>query len=75
MMLHAKAHWPSTISVNLWPYDLRLDNDNQNYTSGKKDGISPMDNISQIFIQPKIKAFHSFGCLVYSLKNKLKGEK
>ena len=35
MMLHAKARWPQAISVNLWPYALRMANDVRNSTPGR----------------------------------------
>ena len=71
MMLHAKEHWPSAISVNLWLYNLQLANYIRNSTSGKKDSISPMENYSKIRIHPKIKAFHSFFYPVYAINNML----
>ena len=71
MMLHAKEHWPSAISFNLWIYNLQLANYIRNSTPGKKDIISPEENFSQICIQPKIKAFHSFFYPVYAINNML----
>ena len=71
MIIHAKACWTSSISVNRWPYALRLTNYIKNSTPGNKDDISPIENISQIHIKTKIKAFQSFGWPLYALNDKL----
>ena len=46
-------------------------NDVHQSTPSLKDGISPLDKVSQVAIRPKISSFHHFGCPVYVLDNAL----
>ena len=50
---------------------LKISNDVHQSTPSLKDGISPLDKVSQVAIRPKISSFHHFGCPVYVLDNVL----
>jgi hypothetical protein len=68
MLLHAILWWPQAVTVELWPYALKLAVDIHNATPGPS-GLSP----EEIFSRQKAKTdrlmdFHSFGCPVFVLE-------
>ena len=46
MLLHAVRRWPKAIDIHLWPYAIRMADDNMNNTPSKRVG---MDNPMQKF--------------------------
>ena len=72
MLLHAQHRWPEAINAHLWPYALKIANDNCNRTPAiNNDGISPIELFSQVSIAPQIKHAHTFGSPVYVLNSAL----
>ena len=70
-LLHAKAHWPDAVELNLWPYALRNANHLCNMLPDKEDGTSPLERFARTNVSPKLKENHAFGCPVYALQNEL----
>jgi hypothetical protein len=70
-LLHAKAHWPSAIELNLWPYALRNANHLLATIPDREDGSCPLERFSQSNVSPLLKSNHTFGCPVYALQNRL----
>jgi hypothetical protein len=67
MLLHAIEKWPAVITMDLWPFALKMAVDIHNATPGKS-GLSP----EEIFIKQKSRPdrlvdFHTFGCPVFVL--------
>ena len=73
MIIHAMRRWPSEISINLWPYALRTASDHQNYLPTSDDGKSKIEMFTGVEIGARLKSFHTWGCPVYALINKLQG--
>ena len=65
MMIHAKLHWPSAITHNLWPYAIRYANQILNETPMKnKDQRLPISIISDTNVNPNQSSFRfSYFCL------------
>ena len=72
-LLHAISRWPAAITVHLWPYAVRNANDIRNRMPDKKDGSSPLERFSSLSVASNTKHFHTFGCPVYALDNRLAG--
>jgi hypothetical protein len=70
-IIYAKQRWPMAISVNLWPYALRISNDARNSLPRLRDNQSPIELFSQSTIKPSVNDLHHFGCPVYVLHNRL----
>jgi hypothetical protein len=47
-LLHAIRKWPKAITINLWPYALRYENDVNNSVSHKGESSSPVERFSNI---------------------------
>jgi hypothetical protein len=75
MLLHAKRRWPSAVTVNLWPYAVRMANDVHNFAPSIKEGVSPIERFSQVQVSPKVRHSHTFGCPVYVLDGRLQAGK
>jgi hypothetical protein len=65
MMLHASICWPTSQSISLWPYTIRVAVDVMNSTP-RKDGVkmSPLQKFTSSNALPRLKDFHTFGCPV-----------
>ena len=74
MLLHAIHRWPSAVTIHLWPYALRYAAYIFNNTPFK-DGISPMENFSSTDVSANMRHFHTFGCPVYALDERLQANK
>ena len=70
-LLHAVSRWPQAVTVQLWPYAVRTANDIRNRMVDKRDGTSPLERFSSLSIASNPKHFHTFGCPVYALDNRL----
>jgi hypothetical protein len=70
-IIFAKHRWPAAIEVALWPYALRYANSVHNNTTLRSKPTSPIELFANVAVKPKIKHFHTFGCPVYVLDNKL----
>ena len=73
MMIHAMARWPKAISVNLWPYAIRTASDQHNYVPSTINGRSKMELFTGVEVGARLKSFHTWGCPVYALVNRLQG--
>ena len=62
-LLYAMRKWPRMIIANLWPYALHYMNDVANDTPKKGEKLPPLEKSSSVSVAPKIRYFHSFGCL------------
>ncbi len=68
MLLHAILRWPQTVSVEMWPFALKLAVDIHNATPGPS-GLSPEEIFSrQKARQDRLTDFHTFGCPVFVLE-------
>jgi len=74
MLLHAIHQWPSAVTIHLWPYALRYAAYIFNNTPFK-DGISPLENFSSTDLSANMRHFHTFGCPVYALDERLQDNK
>lgn len=74
MLLHSIYRWPSAVTIHLWPYALRYAAHVFNNTP-LKDGISPMEKFSSTDVTANLKHFHTFGCPVYALDERLQANK
>ena len=72
-MTHASQRWPDAMSANLWPYAIRIANDEWNQSPNPRERM--MRSASQLFHNTDThrNAKHSipFGCPVYVLKDQL----
>ena len=72
MLLHAQHRWPEAINAHLWPYAVKVANDNCNRTATRQnEGISPIEKFSQVSIAPQVRHAHTFGSPVYLLDSAL----
>ena len=71
MILHAQQRWPTAVTVNLWPYAVRMANETMNTTPSIQEGVSPMELFAQVAIAPRVKHAHTFGSPVYVLDSAL----
>ena len=69
-LLHAMSRWPGVVDLHLWPYALRYTNDVLNNLPDSK-GDSKMSRFSRVPVLCNLKDYHSFGCPVYALDNRL----
>jgi hypothetical protein len=65
--------WPSTVTMNLWPYALCYVNDVYNATPALKSGNSPLEPFNGTAVRPKVLNFHPPLCSLYFLHNDLQG--
>jgi hypothetical protein len=72
-LLHAIDKWPSAITVHLWPYALKHAATIHN-SLPTKDGQSPIERFTQTDVAPNLKNFHTFGCPVFALENRLQSQ-
>ena len=73
-LLHAIGKWPSSVTTHLWPYALRYSATIFNNLP-KKAGFSPLELFSNIDVSSNMKNFHTFGCPVFALDNRLQAQK
>ena len=73
MLLFAVHKWPKMLSMALWPYALHMANEVRNATPMDNQTKTPLELFTQVEIAPKLKHFHTFGCPMYILDNKLQG--
>ena len=73
MLIHAHKKWPAAITPNLWPYALRMANDNLNETPNmmEESRRSPLQMFSNSIVQNNVKHAKTFGCPCYVLDSKL----
>ena len=75
MLIHAHKRWPTAINAHLWPYALRMANNNLNCTPNLKRKFVPMEAFSgtRTLINPK--HYFPFGYPVYALQDDLQAGK
>jgi hypothetical protein len=67
MLLHAMEHWPDVITLELWPFALKMVADIHNVTPGPS-GLSPEEILTKQRARPdRLLDFHSFSCPVFVL--------
>ena len=72
MLLHAQHRWPEAINAHLWPYAIKIANDNGNrLPSINGEGVSPIELFSQVSVAPQVRHSHTFGSPVYVLDSAL----
>jgi hypothetical protein len=67
--------WPTAITVNLWPYEMRYMNDVNNYVPRRNEQLSPIELFSSTKLNKRLNQFHLFGCPVYILDHNLQSGK
>ena len=77
MMIHANRRWPSAIETYLWPYALRLANEQVNNTPllTRDDNSTPISLFSSSIVQINAKHWRHFGCPAYELDKALQAGK
>jgi len=75
MLLHAHRRWPNAITVNLWPYALKMANDTYNDMPSllDKEARSPMQLFSKSDTDINPKHYKPFGSPVFVLDSKPQG--
>ena len=71
MLLHAMLRWPQAITINLWSHALRHAVNVSNMVPDNIDGTCKLERFAKVSISPRMKNFHTFGCLTYVLKSDL----
>ena len=73
MLIHTQHWWPKTIDAHLWPYALRVANEDHNSTPtiGREDHKSPFELFARSEVTPNLNHFQPFGCPVFVLDNKM----
>ena len=73
LLLHAQERWPAAISPYLWPYALRIANDEWNNAPNPRDAekLTPLQRFSGTNIQRNISHSAPFGCPAYVLTSEL----
>ncbi len=68
-LIHAHHRWPSAITPNLWPHELRMANDAINVTLNLKfkDAQTPIESFTGTKVASNLKHWHLFGCPAYVL--------
>ena len=76
MMLHAVRQWPNAITVNLWPYAIRMacDATNNAPLTTSKTEMSPLQLTTNADININWTHWHTFGAPVYNLLPHLQQE-
>jgi hypothetical protein len=73
MLIHASKRWPTCVSMNLWPYAVRMANDVFNNTPSLQD--KERNTPCQLFERTKVtvnpKHWMPFGCPIFVLENDL----
>ena len=75
MMIHANRRWPEAVSVNLWPYALRMANNVLNATPSKSRTNPPVNAFTGTKVSINTKHFFHFGCPVYVLDSRMQAGK
>ena len=72
-LLHAQSRWPAAITAFLWPYALRIANDEWNYAPNPRDRakLSPIQRFTSTKVQRNIHHAAPFGCPAYVLTSEL----
>ena len=72
-LLHAQERWPTAISPFLWPYALRIANDEWNHAPNPRDSekLTPLQRFSHTTVQRNIHHSAPFGCPTYILTSEL----
>ena len=72
-MAHASQRWPDAMAANLWPYAIRIANEewNQAPNPREKSGRSPAQLFHSTETQRNAKHSIPFGCPVFVLKDQL----
>jgi hypothetical protein len=67
MLLHAIEKWPEAITMDMWPFALKMAVDVHNATPGRS-GLSPEEIFTrQKSRQDRLMDYHTFGCPVFVL--------
>ena len=72
-LLHAQERWPQAITPFLWPYALRIANDEWNNAPNPRDKakLTPLQRFSSTKVQRNIAHSAPFGCPTYVLTSEL----
>ena len=72
-LLHAQSKWPSAINAFLWPYALRIANDEWNFAPNPRDAakLSPIQRFTNTKVQRNVQHAAPFGCPAYVLTSEL----
>ena len=64
-LLHAKVRWSRAITLNVWPYALRMENQLHNNIVNRKTKESPLERFCGIKVENNLNKAHTFGYPVY----------
>jgi len=73
MLIHARRRWPNSVTMNLWPYAVRMANDAFNESPNMKHPTrkNPHEVFSNTNVSHNPKHWKHFGCPVYVLEREL----
>ena len=71
-LLHAIQRWPEAVSMNLWPFALKMECEIANRVK-IRNGTSAEEKIAKTTRQQKLNTYHPFGCPVFVLDSALQG--
>jgi hypothetical protein len=73
MLIHANHRWKSCVNAHLWPYAVRMANDQINAMPSmqREDKQSPMQVFARTNVHSNVKHWHHFGSPVYVLEKEL----
>ena len=67
MILHANCQWPEAIHMSLWPYALQMAVPMHTDIPNAVDYRSRLEAFAWIYVSPKTRHYHTFGCPAYML--------
>ena len=70
LLLRAMRRWPDMISTLLWPYAWKEVERRNNYFSYNRHGEHPIQSFAKVTYPPKLRDYHTWGCLVFVLHDK-----
>ena len=75
MLIHATKQWPGVVTIQLWPYAIRMKNQAYNATplTSRANKQSPNKNFDNSAVDINQRHWKPFGCPTYVLKSKLQG--
>ena len=76
-LIHATHRWPQCVTANLWPYAVRIADEDVNDTPSMQDSQrrTPQQIFSGTVVHANPKHRKHFGCPVFALDNALQGKR
>ena len=77
MLIHANSRWADSVTINLWPYAIRMANEAINNTPSFQDDLkrTPIEIFANTKVSANPKHWKPFGCPAYVLESALQSNK